>query len=89
MKTFFVGSPRALQEHKKELHKIYQTIGSLGHENVYHLVIESDPKTFYQKSENQISLHFSKTLKALHAADIILIESSIHSLSMGYLIRMG
>lgn len=89
MKVFFVGSPRTLQTHKKELHKIYNTIDQLGHENLYHLMVESDPATFYHKSQDQIDFHFKRTLKALHSADIIIIECSIHSLSMGYLARMG
>jgi hypothetical protein len=89
MKIFFVGSPRALKEHKNELTKIYHTITQLGHENLYHLVINSNPDTFYNKNETQINFHFKTTSQALHAADLLIVEASIHSLSMGYLVRMG
>lgn len=89
MKVFFVGSPRALKEYKKELHKIYHTIDSMGHENLYHLIVETEHDSFYKKDKKEIDQHFIKITKALHKADIIIIEASIHSLAIGYLTRVG
>jgi hypothetical protein len=89
MKVFFVGSPRALTHNKSEFEKIYHTITELGHENIFDLMITLDPREFYDRTKDKIRDHYKNTLKCLQVADVIIIESSIHSLTMGYLARMG
>lgn len=89
MKVFFVGSPRALNLYQEYFKKIYSTIEELGHENIYDLMVSSDPNTFYDRTEEEIILHYRRTVKCLQESDVTIIESSIHSLSMGYLVRMS
>lgn len=87
MKVFFTASPRILETSREELVLIYNEIEKLGHHNLSKLVIENEVEAFYQYAIEQRAKHFETTVNHIRNADIIVIEASIHSLSMGYILE--
>jgi hypothetical protein len=89
MKIFFTGSPRALKDpqHKQEHIAIYKSLEKLGHTHLSDLVISADPDMFYDQSHAKVMEHYNKTLNSLKRADVLVVESSLHSMSMGYLVE--
>lgn len=89
MKVFFTGSPRALKdkEHKAEHIALYKALEKSGLTHLSDLVIKADPDTFYDQSHPEIMEHYKNTVNAVKRADVIVVEGSVHSMSMGYLIE--
>ncbi len=89
MKIFFTGSPRALKDpqRKAEHTTLYNAFVKMGHTHLSDLVISADPEKFYDQTHAQAMEHYSKTLNALKRADILVVEASTHSMSMGYLVE--
>jgi len=90
VKIFFTGSPRSLRikEQSDNLNKIYKSLSAYG-KHTSDLVINNDPDSFYEYSLEEIDQHYQNTLTNLKKAYVIVVEVSIHSLSMGYLINKG
>lgn len=87
MKVFFTASPRILDTNKPDLLTIFNEIERLGHTNLSRLVIENDIATFYHANAEERAKHFKTTVNHIQHAEIIIIEASIHSLSMGYILE--
>jgi len=87
MKVFFTGSPRSLELYKKEHIAIYSAIEESGFKNMSDLVIKADPKTFYDRSHAEVVEHYKNTVENLKHADVVVVEASLHSMSMGYLVE--
>lgn len=87
MKIFFTGSPRALTSHNESLVKIYKIVEELGYHHLSDFVISPKWKDFYTYDEKQLTAHFNKMIDALKKADVVLVEGSVHSMSMGYLVE--
>jgi hypothetical protein len=89
MKIFFAVSPRAVSKYELEFSKIFNLIEKLGHSNLNNLPIDSEPDKFYQKSDIELNeIHIELTRK-IKEADIIIIETTIHSLTMGFYTKMA
>lgn len=89
MKIFFGISPRALDKYKSEYSKIYNLIEKLGHENLNDIPVKSNPLEFYKKNLDEVQDMYVDLTAKLKRADIVIIESTIHSLTMGFYIKMA
>jgi hypothetical protein len=87
MKIFFTASPRLLKTKSDILVEIYNQIEKLGHNNLSKLVIENNVEEFYNFDEKDRVKHFKTTLCHIKNADVVVIEASIHSLAMGYILE--
>lgn len=87
MKIFFAVSPRAIAEYKNEYRSIYETLRNLGHEHLNDIPINADPNTFYQLEEEEISKMYRELMGKIRQADVIVVDTTIHSLTMGYYIK--
>ncbi|PIY78961.1 MAG: hypothetical protein COY81_05265 [Candidatus Pacebacteria bacterium CG_4_10_14_0_8_um_filter_43_12] len=86
MKVYFTASLRGKKNNDLDYTKIYSAIENLGHQNIDDLVISGNTQQFYTGSHNdQLSL-YKKALDNVKTADLIILEVSIPSLSMGFLL---
>ncbi|MDQ3239504.1 MAG: hypothetical protein M3P33_03195 [bacterium] len=89
MEIFFGVSLRAVEKQRKEFDFIYNTLKNLGFEHLNDLPLMQEPKKFYEMTSEQI-LHSYKDLNSkIHRAKIVVIEATIHSLTMGFFIKMA
>jgi hypothetical protein len=89
MKVFFAVSPRALKKYQLEYRKIYYRIEALGHENINDVVINVDPVEFYQQTPDEVQDMYIDLTRKLRSAEIVIIDATIHSLAMGFYIKMA
>ena len=87
MKVFFSASPRFLKSNEDLLRKIYFEIEKLGHQNLSKLVIENDVDLFYNLDDAGREEHFNITMDHIQNSDVVVVEASIHSMSMGYIVE--
>lgn len=89
MKVFFTGSPRALKDPilKSEHEAIYKAIENAGAINLSSLVVTANPDDFYKADQEKILKHYNNTIDNVKRADIIVVETTLHSMSMGYLVE--
>ena len=90
MKIFFTASQRGKKYFDKYYKQISKTIDNLQHKQLDNTLINVPSKQFYGKLERTgrdgyIEL-YEKNNKCIHEADINIFETSIHSLSIGYMI---
>jgi hypothetical protein len=90
MKIFFTASPRALrlERYTQYLNNIYTYLSKCG-EHTSNLAIKNDPDEFYNYSPEEIDQHYKDTIYNLKRADIIVVEVTMHSMAMGYLVNKG
>lgn len=67
--------------------KIYDVIKSLGHMHTSKVYESDTPKKFYQWSSAERLVHYEKVFEAMHKADVAVLESTIHSLTIGQMIQ--
>ncbi len=89
MKIFFGLSLRAEPRLHDEYHAIYHTIENLGHENLNDIAVNTDPDEFYKMGKAEIEEMNKDLSKKIHSADIVVIEATTHSLTMGYYTKMA
>lgn len=89
MKVFFAVSLRAHLDFAKEYKQIYDLIEKFGYKNLNSLPITNDPKGYYSLSESELLESHITLSKHLKNADIVVIDATIHSLTMGYYIKMA
>lgn len=87
MKVLFTGSPRAFETSKKEHVAIYDSIKKMGHTHVSDFVIKTDPEKFYKSDSKQITDNYKELMGDLANADVLVVEISVHSMSLGFLIN--
>ena len=89
MKIFFGVSLRAAKKFKVHYAKIFDLIHKLGHINLNELPVIENPDSFYTMNESEIKqTHIRLSLK-IKQADVIIIETTTHSLTMGYYVKMA
>lgn len=89
MKVFFAVSLRVSSKYAREYKQIYNLIEKFGFKNLNDLPVMEDPEKFYQLDEEslaQVHINLSGKLKS---ADIVVIDATIHSLTMGFYIKMA
>ncbi|MGD9129281.1 MAG: hypothetical protein PVJ09_02230 [Candidatus Woesebacteria bacterium] len=91
MKIYFDSSGRGIDKFGKYYQKIYQLIIDLGHENINELIQAEQSKKFRQKFYNgkhdEKIKHYKRTINKIKKADVVVLELSVHSLSMGFLLH--
>ena len=87
MKIYFTASARGLSQLKTSYKDIYDSIDKLGHSNIDKFIPD-----IYQRSKNssvndeQAKL-FGKHMNKIKSADVVVLEISINSLSIGYVLQ--
>jgi hypothetical protein len=69
--------------------KIYYEIDSLGYAHVSTCYAENTPEEFYSLSKEERAIHYKRVASELSKADVIVVEASIHSLTIGQFIQQG
>ena len=86
MKVYYISSPRGIVEHGKIYKKTYKILKDLGCELLSDLVLNTDVEEFYAASYKKRVTHYKRTMQAIRNCDVAVIEVSIHSMSMGYIV---
>lgn len=89
MKIFFGFSPRFVTDNLSVLQKIDLLLDKQGHKNLNTLPILRSPEGFYNLTESELQKVHIKHTRAIKSADILIIETSIHSLTMGFYVKMA
>ena len=87
MKVFFSASPRALKSSRENFQKIFYGIEKLGHENLSNIVVDNNVNEFYQFNNTRRKKYFLETMKNIRKSDVVVVEASIHSLAIGYIVE--
>lgn len=89
MKVFFTCSARANTELKENYKRIFSTIVSKGNTHVDNYSDTIDPQKVYVGSHEENLKLYKRAMDCIRLADVIVLEVSTHSLSMGYLLQQG
>lgn len=87
MKIYFTCSARGMEEYGENYKMIYNVVLKLGHQHVDDYKTESDPLKVYHYSDTESVELYKRTVASMNRCDIVLLEVSKHSLTMGYLIQ--
>lgn len=87
MKIYFTASARGKREYGGTYKKIYDVVKNLEHTHIDNFIFKVDEDTLYEGSHaDQVKL-YEQTIKNIKASDIVVLEVSVHSLSMGYVLQ--
>ncbi|MCX6817161.1 MAG: hypothetical protein NTZ93_04825 [Candidatus Beckwithbacteria bacterium] len=90
MKVFFTASPRGK---KKDLNqnyqRIYELLEKLGCVHLSDFIKKVEPKEFSLSTEEERIENYKKTVKIIKEADLIVLETSLHSLATGYIANLA
>lgn len=89
MKVFFTCSARGNPELKENYKRIYNTIVLKGHTQVDNYSDTIDAQKVYVGSHEENLKLYRRAMECIRLADVIVMEVSTHSLSMGYLLQQG
>lgn len=90
MKVFFVASPRAIQKESGLYQEMYEAVRSNCSKMVGKMVLEFtgiDLEGFYNRSHKERIEHYKRTMAYVKEADVVVVEVSEHSMSMGYIVN--
>ena len=87
MKVYFTASPRAFKDFGDNIKKIYQLIQKLGYEQVSDFIIKVDPIQHYKCTHEEMVKHYQETIESIKKADIVVVDASVASMAMGYIIN--
>ena len=90
MKVFFVASLRSVNKNPELYRKMYKQIEASGAKMVSDMVLEfskMDVEEFYGRSHNYRIDHYKRTMDGIKKADVVVVEVSEHSMSMGYIVN--
>jgi hypothetical protein len=87
MKVFFTTTPRFKEEHKVYCDAIYDTITRLGHKHTSDYIKKVSARDFYTFNNEKVPIYYDEILDALRSADVVVFETSIHSIGVGLLLR--
>ncbi len=86
MKIYYIASPRGIKEFSNLYCKTYQMLQDLGNVLVDDYIITVDVEKFYSASYDYRIKHYKRVMESIRKCDVAIVETSIHSLSMGYII---
>lgn len=86
MKVYFTASARGRKNFKENYQRIYELIEKLGHKNLDNLVFKVDPEDFYKGDHGDQFNLFKKAIGLIRESEVIVLEVSKHSFSMGYVL---
>ncbi|MBU0974596.1 hypothetical protein KKD03_02755 [Patescibacteria group bacterium] len=87
MNIYFTASARASIEIKQNYQMIFDSIRKLDHKNIDNWKINTNPHNFYSATDDHKSEVYSNALELIKKSDLVILEVSTHSLTMGYLIK--
>lgn len=88
MKVFYTASLRGVDVHRSILKKVYVLLEKLGHSNLDNVLFNIENKeNFYNGSHAEQVDHFKRIIRSIKKADVVLLEVSTHSLSMGFILH--
>jgi len=88
VKVFYTTSLRRVSEDRELLQHIYSTIERLGYTNLDTVLFNiSNEKQFYSGSRADRLTHFDRMVDCITKADVIVLEVSLHSLSLGFILH--
>ena len=89
MKIYFTASARGTKQLGQYYKKIFNCVNKLGHKHVDDLICNVDQNNFYEGSHDERVKNYKKSMRYIKIADIVILELSMHSLSMGFLLQKG
>lgn len=89
MKIYFTSSARASEDLKKNYRKIFSIISNLGHSHVDDYSHSNDASKVYLGTHDENLKLYKNAIYCIKNADVVVLEVSTHSLSMGYLLQQG
>lgn len=88
MKVFYTTSLRNVVKNRENLETIYTVIEKLGHANLDKVLLNiPDSSEFYDGLHKEKVNHFNRMIACIKKADVVLLEVSTHSLSMGFILH--
>lgn len=87
MKVYFTASARGRSKFSSFYDQIYKQLGKLGHNNLDNLITGVDEDAFYDGDHKERVELYKKAMQIIKKADVVVLEVSEHSLSMGFLIQ--
>ena len=90
MKVFFTASPRGKKKDLKQNYlKIYEFLEQLGCVHLSDFIQKVDPVKFSASTESEKIEHYKKTVRIIKEADLVVLETSLHSLATGYIANLA
>jgi len=89
MNIYFIASPRAVVNDRALFEKIHDHLAK-DSKMLSDLVLKVDDKnvdSFYKASHDDRVSHFKKTMQAIKDSEIVVVDVSLHSMSMGYIVN--
>ena len=87
MKVYFTASARGKNQYSVQYKQIFEKITDLGHTHLDEFLFEVDEENLYDGAhEDQVRL-YEKAMHLIKSSDVVILEVSIHSLSMGYVLH--
>lgn len=90
MKAFFVASPRSVNIEPELYKKMYKMVQNNCTKMIGDLVLEfanENLDSFYNRSHKDRVDHYKRTMDFLKKSDVVVVEVSEHSMSMGYIVN--
>lgn len=87
MKIYFDHSGRGVEKFGQYYQQIYQIIEKLGHKNLSPQLSEFDLGNFYRGDHRDRVNRYKSSMNFIKETDIVILEVSLHSISMGYLLE--
>ncbi|PIR59676.1 MAG: hypothetical protein COU68_04325 [Candidatus Pacebacteria bacterium CG10_big_fil_rev_8_21_14_0_10_45_6] len=88
MKVFYTTSLRNVAKNRDRLETIYVLIEKLGHTNLDKVLFNiPDSKKFYDGLHKEKLSHYNRMIACIKKADVVLLEVSTQSLSMGFILH--
>lgn len=89
MKVYFTSSARASKSLKDSYQQIFSLISDLGHIHLDNYKDTNDAKKIYLGSHDENLKLYKRAMECIRNADVVVLEVSTHSLTMGYLLQQG
>lgn len=86
MKVYFTASARGVKEYGNYYQQIYESLENLGYEHVDDSIGRIDDN-FYSGTHDDKVKEYNLAVKSIKESDIVVLEVSTHSLSMGYVLQ--
>ena len=89
MKIYFIASPRSANK-EPELYKRLFDVLANDNKMVNSQVLDwtkGELSKFYEGTHEQRVAHYKKTMNSIKSADVVAVEVSEHSMSMGYIVN--
>jgi len=89
MRVFFTTTPRLKINHDQNIEEIFRALEDLGHEFTNDYLRKIDVEGFYQFDEKKVPVYYEEILDGLKKADVVIFESSLHSIGVGHLLQLA